>query len=44
MNEIKVTSELSAMSRKESELVVKFRTSSLIRWSGLSTLCEPRRR
>ncbi len=39
-----VTVAFSAMSRKDSELMVKLRTSSLIRWSGLSMLAEPRSR
>ena len=39
-----VTCEFNAISRNESELIVKFRISSLILWSGLSTLCELHRR
>ena len=41
---IRVTTAFRAMSRNDSEVMVKLRTSSLIRWSGLSMLSEPRNR
>ena len=44
MNATRVTSEFRVINRYESVPVVKFLTSSEMRWSGLSTTSESRRR